>query len=259
MTNIARRDVLFGLLASPAAAAAEPPLAGRTFVVALESAALGETRHVGVYLPPTWRKAERYPVLYLADGQFMGPYARDLEAMMLAGKLRPLVIIGLWSSERGGQPRRQEYLAGYGGGARRHAASERFFLEGVMPMAQASFGAANDPAGRMVAGYSDGGSWALTTALSHPDQFGQAAALSISWEPSGAGIESPTRPRLFLGCGDSEPYYRDTTSELARRAKRSPVEVVYRTARGAHEPAVWRPLMSEAALWAFGTKGSDGL
>lgn len=236
-------------------------LKGALRVDALHSRFLSETRQLTAYFPPGWTAGERYPVLYMADGQFLGPYLEDLDALIAAGALRPLVVVGLWSGDAGPQSRPQEYVEGYPDGARRFETFRRFFLEEVMPKAEAEYGASPLRQERMLAGWSDGGAWAASTGLSEPSRFGRVCALSIS-SPNGTGRAAyKQRPALFLASGDDEPYYRDVTRDLAVRARRSPVELIYKTVPGRHEPAVWRPMLKEAALWAFGVKkeGSDGL
>lgn len=262
MPSLHRRALLGALASVPAVAFGETsPGAGQMSVIAMKSRALGETRRLTIYQPPNWRSGDRYPVLYLADGQFAGPFISDIARMVVAGSVRPLVIAGLWSAEAGPQSRGEEYVKGHPDGLYRYRKFERYFTQEVLPAIEAAYGASGAREDRMVAGWSDGGAWALGMGLGHPELFGHVAALSVSSASAAGSIDSPRRPPLFLASGDDEPYFRDLTRELAKEARKSPVEVIYRTAPGKHEPAVWLPMLHEAVLWAFGTqkKGSDGL
>lgn len=247
------------LAASPAFAQA-PPLAGQLTVETFDSRFMREPRRLTVYRPAGWTAAQAWPVIYMADGQFLEPYIQDVDALIAAGRLRPLLIVGMWSGEAGPYSRPQEYVEGYEDGARRYRNFRRFFLEEVMPKAEAEYGAATLREERMLSGWSDGGAWALGVGLQEPSQFGRIAAFSVS-SPNGAGRSGyAKRPALFLASGEDEPYYRGVTRDIANAARRSEVEVVYKTVPGGHEPAVWRPMFNEAVLWAFGKeKRSDGL
>lgn len=257
--SLTRRSLLMGMAASPGLASARA-LAGQMDVETFDSRIMREPRRLTIYRPPGWSSGQTWPVIYMADGQFLQPFIQDVDVLISARRLRPLVIVGMWSGEAGPRSRPEEYVEGYEGGARRHRDFGRFFLEEVMPKAEAEHGASTLREARMLAGWSDGGAWALATGLQAPSLVGHVAAFSVS-SPNGSGRSGyAKRPALFLASGEDEPYYRGVTRDIAVSARRSKVEVIYKTVPGRHEPAVWRPLFSEAVLWAFGRKeGSDGL
>jgi enterochelin esterase-like enzyme len=217
---------------------------------------MGEQRRLTLYKPPGWREGGRYPVIYASDGQYLLGYLKLLDPLIVRGELPPIVAIGMWSAEGQGGPytRSQEYLPGFKDGARRYAHFQRYFLDEVVPFAAVKLGASAVREERMLFGYSDGGSWALTTALNNPELFGTALALSIGWEPSGEKLAVPGRPRLFFGIGSKETTFKTVTTDIVRRAQRSPGEVIFRTGEGGHEPKVWAPMFLEAVKLAFGKR-----
>lgn len=258
-----RRKVVFGATfatfwRSNAVARAtddQPPAAGSLEVVRVNSPALGEQRRLTFYKPPGWQAGVGYPIVFAADGQFLMPYIRDLEALILAGTVPPMVMAGMWSAEGrgGGNTRSEEYLPGFGD-ARRHAHFQRYFLEEVVPFAALKLGASTRREDRMLFGFSDGAAWALTTALAHPDQFGAATALSIGWEKAADDIAAANRLKLYFGIGSQETSFKTVTTGIVRKAQRAGGDVVFRTGQGGHEPRVWRPMFKEAASLYFGGK-----
>src|SRR6478672_13581974 len=86
----------------------------------IPSVYLGLTRRVTVWLPPqvSGRRAGRFPVLYLNDGQnlfdparaFAGRTWRVAETaarLVRSGRIRPLIIVGI---DHGAARRSREYL-----------------------------------------------------------------------------------------------------------------------------------------------------
>lgn len=217
---------------------------------------MGEPRRLTLYKPPGWKEGVRYPVIYAADGQYLPGYLRLLDKLIAKGEIPPVVAIGMWSAEGRGGPytRSQEYLPGFKDGARRYAHFQHYFLDEVIPFAAIKLGASAVREERMLFGYSDGGSWALTTAINSPDQFGTALALSIGWEQSGEKLSVTNRPRLFFGIGSKETTFKTVTNTIVRNAQRSPGEVIFRTGEGGHEPKVWAPMFVECVKLVFGAK-----
>lgn len=237
-------------------ASSEPSTEGTLSLVKVNSPAMGEPRRLTLYKPPGWKDGASYPVIYAADGQYLPGYLRLLDKLIAKGEVPPVVAIGMWSAEGRGGPytRSQEYLPGFKDGARRYAHFQHYFLDEVVPFAALKLGASAAREERMLFGYSDGGSWALTTAIKNPDQFGTALALSIGWEQSGEKLSVTNRPRLFFGIGSKETTFKTVTNTIVRNAQRSPGEVIYRTGEGGHEPKVWAPMFVECVKLVFGAK-----
>src|SRR5712671_5745283 len=89
--------------APPVAAAADAVPVTASFL--LQSAALGELRHVNVWLPAGYDRspAARFPVLYMPDGGLHEDFPHITAAMHAAitdGAIRPFLVVGVDNTER---------------------------------------------------------------------------------------------------------------------------------------------------------------
>src|SRR5215210_619402 len=89
--------------AVPALAVDEPVPAHEPFPI--ESGGLKETRHINVYLPPSYEAAGavRYPVLYMPDGGVQEDFphiAATVDAGIRVGEMRPMIVVGIENTER---------------------------------------------------------------------------------------------------------------------------------------------------------------
>lgn len=202
------------------------PRAGNLhYIRAFESKILGNTRDVTIYLPPGYeeRPDQRYPVLYMHDGQNLfephrafipGQHWQVREAADAAIAERtaaPIIIVGV---DNGGADRIDEYTPtrdeekGGGGRAGDHA---QMLIEELKPVVDAAFRTRPEPSHTALAGSSLGGLATLHVVLNHPDVFGRAALISPSvWWDSRVilreveAFKSPERPRLWLDMGGRE-------------------------------------------------------
>lgn len=229
-----------------------PVLMGRVVSRDLNSPDLGEMRRVYIYLPPDFDAQKRYPVVYMADGESVPASARIAEPLILQGKIRPMVLIGLVAGRfsNGHDRRGEDYLTGFGKTST-FTQHEAFFLTEVMPMAEKEYGVSANAQDRMLSGRSNGGAWALDTALRHPDMFSKSAAFSVCWQKSGRGIDQAKRPALFMGVGVFEGSCRTVTTRLAAEAMQSEDPVVFRQVVSGHTPLMWNLLFAQALQWAF--------
>src|SRR3954467_14341311 len=116
---------------------------------AFHSRDLEHDRTVIVYLPPGYdeQSADRYPVLYLHDGQNVFDRATSIgeewhvdeaaQTLILAGQIEPLIVVGIYNR---GVPRIDEYPptpSSDGGG---HAADYgRMLVEELKPFIDATY------------------------------------------------------------------------------------------------------------------------
>ena len=93
--------------AAPPPAATEAPkeavLPHDTFT--LESKALGETRRINVYTPPSYaeQQAARFPVLYMPDGGIEEDFPHvilALDSAIRSGEVRPMIVVGIENTQR---------------------------------------------------------------------------------------------------------------------------------------------------------------
>lgn len=186
-------------------------------------------RRVWVYLPPGYdTTTDRYPVLYMFDGQnvfdrgtsFAGEWRVDetLEALIPAQEVQPLIVVAV---DNGGQARIHEYTpwrdegVGDGGGGEAHLAA---FVDVLMPYINANYRTLTDAANTGIAGSSLGGLMTLYATYTYPDVFGKNAAFSPSiWWNARAIVdfaEGQTQPntRLWMDMGTAES--EDAIEEL---------------------------------------------
>ena len=159
---------------------------------AFRSDLLDNTRNVLVYLPPGYAAStDRYPVLYLHDGQnvfdtstsFAGvEWGVDETAEWLIGegRMRPSIIVAI---DHAGAARADEFaptrdLHRAAGG--RADAYARFVVEELKPWVDETFRTRPDAADTAIGGSSLGGLVTLHIGLQHPDVFGGLAVMSPS-------------------------------------------------------------------------------
>lgn len=184
----------------------------------VHSSQLGNERSLLVYLPPSYAdSAERYPVIYMHDGQnlfdpatsFAGEWAVDqtLEAASEQGVEAIVVAIPNTGPERTNEysPFRDEKNGGGKG-----EAYLRFIVETVKPMIDADFRTHADRAHTGIAGSSMGGLISLYAFFRYRHVFGFAGVMSPSlWFAGGAVLEYVRRQpfaggRIYIDVGMKE-------------------------------------------------------
>lgn len=142
-----------------------------TRVVRLQSRVLGDSRTLHVSLPPNYRLAkQRYPVVYLLDGQVRAFFELTTAATSydLTGDIRdfampPQIVVAIEHKDR------RDDLA------RRSADFTRFMVEELIPYVEREFRA--NPY-RTLIGHSLGGRFALETLCRAPSVFPAIIAIS---------------------------------------------------------------------------------
>jgi metallo-beta-lactamase class B len=200
--------------AAPDAACPATPHRFESFV--LEAPALGRAKRILVYLPPGYdcAGARRYPALYVNDGHDLfewdpsvaalePPLAAEiarregwygswrletqLDAALAAGRLPPLVVVGIASDD--GMRSRDLAPVPWGGSAEaRGVVYGRFVAETLVPAVEARFRVTTERRCRGIAGASLGGVSALQIGFAHAGRFGLVVALSpLLADPALAG------------------------------------------------------------------------
>lgn len=255
----------------------------------VHSAYLGPSRHVEIWLPPGYddQPARHYPVLYMADGQnlfdprltFGGiDWGVDeaITALVEAGTIPPLIVVGVWNSSG----RWEEYSPWHG--APRYA---RFLIEELMPRVNAAFRTETGPAHTMVMGSSMGGLVSFYLVTRHPEVFGACGCLSThvplseAWvrrfaperasaEPPDtvpfllrdihAGLTAPAGARYWFDYGtvglDSlyRPVHDSLRAWLLRQGRKEGRDFVVRRYPGAsHSEAAWRARLADPLRFLF--------
>jgi len=226
---------------------------------------LRNQRDLIVYLPPGYERhsSQRYPILYLHDGQNLFDGATSFipgmdwhvghtaDECIRAGRAEPLIIVGIYNAgkQRLGEytPTRAPRLGG--GRANRYA---KFLLEEVRPMVQGKYRVLEGAENTGIGGSSLGGLVSLYLGLRQPQIFGKIAALSPSvwWNERTIlrfAATAPVKPlpRIWLDVGtregarivDDVERFRDI---LVRKGWRLDQDLHYqRIEGGEHNEAAW--------------------
>jgi enterochelin esterase family protein len=238
-------------------AAARP---GTIEEIGLVSAALGDDRHVAVYVPARFRRSRRYPLLIVHDGLDYLRYA-NLQAVLdnLIQRLEiPPMIVALTQS-----PDRLVEYAGHDG----HA---HFVAQELPAQLARDFPLHPSAAARGLMGASFGGVASLHAAWRHPGTFGRLVLQSGSFAFADIGHhrrsatfdpvarfmngfrQRPGRPaeRMYLSCGIYESLIYENRS-LVPLLRQHGIEVRYEEVRDGHNWENWRDRLQSALTWLF--------
>jgi hypothetical protein len=176
--------------ASPAA----PLVMGETFTI--QSATLGETRRLNVYLPAGYSTStSRLPVLYMPDGGMAEDFlhiAGLLEVSIGNETMRPFILVGIENTERRRdltgptQNPEDKKIAPHVGGS---AAFRQFIRDELMPVVNARYRTTRETA---IMGESLAGLFVVETFFLEPDLFDTYIAFDPSvWWNDGALVNHP--------------------------------------------------------------------
>jgi predicted alpha/beta superfamily hydrolase len=188
---------------------------------AFHSRYLEHDRTIIVYLPPGYdpQSADRYPVLYLHDGQNVFDRATSIgeewhvdeeaQALILAGEIEPLIVVGIYNT---GVHRIDEYTptaSSDGGG--RAADYGRMLVEELKPFIDSRYKTLPSAASTAVGGSSLGGLLTMYLGLHFPTAFSRLAVLSPSvwWDNRAILRQVEALPRklpmrIWLDAGTAE-------------------------------------------------------
>jgi predicted alpha/beta superfamily hydrolase len=151
----------------------------------LASTVLHETRRINVYAPPgyTTDATTRYPVLYMPDGGMAEDFphvAVDVDAAIRAGRMRPMIVVGIENTERRRdmtgptEVASDRKIAPHVGGSQ---AFRAFIADELMPEVRRRY---RTGGGTAIIGESLAGLFIVETFLERPDLFDTYIALSPS-------------------------------------------------------------------------------
>jgi len=250
-----------------------------------QSAALGNSRTVLVYLPPGYQEEpeRRYPVLYMHDGQnlfdagtsFIGvewSVDETLERMIASGQVEPLIVVGIYNTSA----RAFEYTPtqdagrGEGGGAGRYAG---FIVNELKPFIDENYRTKPDRSNTGIMGSSLGGIASLYVAWTHPDVFSRVGAMSTAYwwanshiirflrdtsPPPGVkvwldmGTDEDSGDRDRDGVSDIMELHRDARNVLMKKGLTIPRTLRYIEDEGAaHNERAWAARFPRAVEFLF--------
>lgn len=240
---------------APAAPAEAKPLRGRIVTKEIDSRALGERRKLDIYLPEGIGKAARLPVIYLADGDTQR-FAPIAEAAVRAGKAAPAIIVGLHPGENRlpgcnapCDERAMDYVIDASetgpAGDTHFSRHLNYVVDEVIPYVEATFPASRRREDRMLAGYSNGASWALATAELRPDLFGKVLAMSGGTPRVAERARQLTNEQIFAGAGLFEPNFRSTLAGIVEKARGAGAHAEMHVIVSGHSHFMWDILFEQ--------------
>ena len=172
------------------------------------SSHLALARHVGIWLPPGYDASERYPVLYMHDGQnLFDPRLTgsgeiwDVDDAIVrlvdSGTIPPLIVVGVFNTADRGF----EYSPWHG--APNYAS---FLIEELMPRVNESFSTFIGPENTAVMGSSMGGLLSYYLVTYHPEVFGACGCISSHFPLSEAMVRNFSSPETAGETLDQTPF-----------------------------------------------------
>lgn len=196
--------------------------------VKLRSAVLDEDRTLQISLPNGYeRSRERYPVVYVLDGE--GQFAQAVGAIRFLGKVNkmpPAIVIGIPNTNRNrdlspptSNPEDLRKLPG-GGGSERFLA---FLIGELVPYIETNY---RTWPFRILFGHSGAGLFAVHTFLNRPETFGATIASSpaLFWDDNGEtrsaerilAADRSRRGVLFLSRGEETELTARTVGSFVK-------------------------------------------
>lgn len=254
-----------GALLTHGVAASEPERPLILTTVDLE--ALQRSRQLRIYVPPSYRQADntqRYPVIYLHDGQnlfdaatsFAGEWAVDESLDALAREGLEVIAVGI---DNGAELRINELKPydhpKYGKGEAR--AYIHAIIHSVKPYIDANFRTLTGPEHTVIMGSSLGGLTSHIAALEHPDVFGRAGIFSPAYwiaEPTfRLTTEQPFGPKqrlyFLMGAAEGDDMVEKFTQMQAIVQNQPVTSKFLLAADGEHNESFWRNHVADAIAW----------
>ncbi len=249
-------------------------------------------RHVDVWLPPGYAAgSERYPVLYMHDGQnlfdpalaFIGvdwgmdeAITRLVEAKMFSGA----IVVGIWNTPE----RRREYMpqkplllpastalltefSADNGGPPRSDAYLRCLVEEIKPLIDGRYRTLPEREHTAVMGSSMGGLVSLYAICEYPTVFGLAGCLSTHWpiggnrlvDYFGSALPRPPGQRIYFDYGTAtldasyEPYQLRMDALMAQAGYVHGHDwLTQKFERAEHSERAWRARVDIPLRFLFG-------
>lgn len=261
------------LTAPPPKLPALPPQGSVTITPPLASPQLGNQRQLRIYLPPGYARdtAQRYPVLYMHDGQNLfdpataaygaaWEMASVMDRLIASGEMPPVIIVGIDNNA----DRIPEYTPccdpQYGGG--KIDAYLAFITDTVKPWVDTHLRTRPERECTALMGSSLGGLASVYMAQKRPDVFSMAASLSGSfWWNQQALIRQPPAHlpvRFYLDAGTSSDGLEQTEKmrdALLAQGYRAHTELEFDAAEGAiHNERSWAARVERPLRWLFATR-----
>lgn len=207
----------------------------------------GQPREVFVWRPQGHSGV--LPVVYVTDGPGgMMMVLEETYAPMMAGEAPPFMIVAIQSERR---IRRREYVPRERT-MRYFEAHRDWFLNVVMPWAEATQGASRQRAHRIIGGASNGADFAVAMAAQRPDLFGGILAHS-PMNPERGGWTRDTAPtQRWVVTAGRQLVDADFARVLSRELTTRNAPHWFCLGPWGHNLASWTPISRGSVFWLFG-------
>lgn len=218
-----------------------------TFTYEFDSEFVGR-RKITMYLPTQTDRKETIPVMYVADGQSVVQLAHYFEKAINGGLLPPVALVGIWPSsekltheENAVDGRALEYLAGYDAKFPDHFRRHNdFLIREIIPYVEKKYNIGLSRKNRMIAGFSNGGAWAISTALENSNLFSSAISASAGWTKSTSVETKASDVKFFVNYGNLETGFKAKSIKIADSLRQSGNIVVQKEQLGGHSMQMWK-------------------
>jgi enterochelin esterase-like enzyme len=225
---------------------------GTIDTIVYKSKTVGNSRKALVYLPPSYSKDKKYPVLYLLHG--IGGDEKEwlnggqpqviLDNLYAENKVEPMIIV-----MPNGRAMKDDRVIGNIFDKEKveaFATFEKDLLNDLIPFIEKTFPVIKDREYRAIAGLSMGGGQSLNFGLGNPDKFAWVGGFSSApntkkpeeLAPDPQEIQSKLK-LLWISCGD-----KDNLISFSRRTsdyfKKNGVPHIYYVDHGYHDFNVWK-------------------
>jgi enterochelin esterase-like enzyme len=202
----------------------------------------------------------------MTDGAELPAFAPIVEALIQAGRIRPIVIVAEHAGRYTGDAskpydvrldnRSRDYLAVVD--PPRFASHMQFFVEELMPWAEKQYRLSSARADRAALGFSNGGAFVGQLGIQHPEAFATVLPFSPAAQISTQGDlrSEPSRLPCFLfSGGELEPsFLASARTDAAWLAARG-VSTQLRTWWSGHDILQWQQALAEYLPLAFPPEG----
>ncbi len=251
------------------------------------SKALGLSRTIWVYTPPSYEKGKDFPVLYLLHGggdiesgwTMIGRANNILDNLIAEGKAKPMVIVmplghtiqSFWTGPakayvNPNAPAPGAAPAAGGGGGRGTPGPQglnafaRDLLEEIIPLVESTYKVSKRPDDRAIAGLSMGGGLTMNVAFNKPEMFRYVGIMSIG----GANAEAQypaffAKPDavnkqfklLWFAIGKDDALIGGGAKAFDDVLTAKGIKHTYLVTEGRHEWTVWRHHLNTFAPLLF--------
>jgi len=222
---------------------------GKVETVEYDSKSVGTRRKMMVYLPPSFSRSERYPVLYLLHGiggtemewVRSGAVAPIMDNLIADKKIAPMIVV-----MPNGRARPNDRAEGnVFESAPAFGEFDKDLLGSVIPHIDASFPTKPDRDHRALAGLSMGGGQTLNFGFANTDTFAYIGAFSSAPNTRPDSELFPATDKLkslkfiWISCGDQDGLM-GISQRVQRGLKERGVPHLWHVDKGGHTWPVWR-------------------